>query len=34
MIEALIANFPVHAPRSKVEEMEQLAFFERPVAVL
>jgi DNA adenine methylase len=33
MIEALITNFPIHAPRPKAEEMEQLAFFEKPVAV-
>jgi len=34
MIEALITNFPVHATRPKEDEMEQLAFFERPVAVM
>jgi DNA adenine methylase len=34
MIEALITNFPAHAPRPNMEELEQLAFFERPVAVL
>jgi DNA adenine methylase len=33
MIEALITNFPVHAAQSEIKEMEQLAFFERPVAV-
>jgi DNA adenine methylase len=32
MIEALITNFPVNAPRPREEAMEQLAFFERPVA--
>jgi DNA adenine methylase len=31
MIEALITNFPVHAPQRESEEREQLAFFERPV---
>src|SRR5580658_757609 len=30
MIEALITNFSVHATQPKVDEMEQLAFFERP----
>jgi DNA adenine methylase len=34
MIEALITNFPVGAARPKSEEMEQLAFFEKPVAVI
>ncbi len=33
MIEALITNFSVHATRPEVAEMEQLAFFERPVGV-
>jgi DNA adenine methylase len=33
MIEALITNFPVHANRPREDEMEQLAFFERPVAL-
>jgi DNA adenine methylase len=33
MIEALITNFPVHAAPLKVKEMEQMAFFERPIAV-
>ena len=31
MIEALITNFPVHAPQRESEEREQLAFFERAV---
>lgn len=31
MIEALITNFPVHAPQRESEKREQLAFFERPV---
>ena len=30
MIEALITNFPAHAPQRESEEREQLAFFERP----
>jgi hypothetical protein len=30
MIEALIANYPVHAAQPEVKEMEQMAFFERP----
>jgi DNA adenine methylase len=34
MTEALITNFPVHATRSEVDEMEQMAFFEKPVAVV
>src|SRR5580658_4417899 len=34
MIEALITNFPVHPSQPVVKEMEQLAFFERPVAVI
>jgi DNA adenine methylase len=34
MIEALITNFPVHATQPKINELEQLAFFERPVAVM
>jgi DNA adenine methylase len=33
MIEALITNFPVRVTRPEVEETEQLAFFEKPVAV-
>jgi DNA adenine methylase len=32
MIEALITNFPVRATRTKADEMEQLAFFEKPAA--
>jgi hypothetical protein len=31
MIEALITNFPVHAPQWESEEREQLAFFEKSV---
>src|SRR6266498_417101 len=31
MIEALVTNFPVHAPQRENERREQLAFFERPV---
>ena len=31
MIEALITNFPIKAPRREVEETEQLAFMERPI---
>lgn len=34
MIEALITNFPVHAAQPEVKEMEQMAFFERPVAAM
>jgi len=34
MIEALITNFPVQANRPNVVEMEQLALFEKPVAVM
>jgi DNA adenine methylase len=34
MIEALITNFPVNAPQPEAKEMEQLAFFERHVAVM
>jgi len=34
MIEALIANFSVQAAQPEVKEMEQLAFFERSVAVM
>jgi DNA adenine methylase len=34
MIEALITNFPVHAAQPEVKEMEQMSFFERPVAVM
>jgi DNA adenine methylase len=34
MIEALITNFPVHATRPQTEEMEQMAFFEKPVAAI
>ncbi len=34
MIEALITNFPVRVTRPEVEETEQLAFFEKPVAVI
>jgi DNA adenine methylase len=32
MIEALITNFPVDAALPKVDEMEQMAFFEKPVS--
>jgi DNA adenine methylase len=31
MIEALITNFPVHAPQRESDESEQLAFFEKPM---
>jgi DNA adenine methylase len=34
MIEALITNFPVHATCQKVDEMEQMAFFEKPVVAM
>ena len=34
MIEALITNFPVQAAQSETEEVEQLAFFERPAAAM
>jgi len=34
MIEALITNFPVQVAHPKTPEMEQMAFFERPVAVM
>lgn len=34
MTEALITNFPVHAPRPEADEMEQMAFLERPMAVI
>jgi len=34
MIEALITNFPVHGTRPKVDEMEQMAFFEKPAAAM
>jgi DNA adenine methylase len=34
MIEALITNFPVHTTWPKADEMEQLAFFERPVTIV
>jgi len=34
MIEALITNFPVPLTRPDVEELKQLALFERPVAVI
>src|SRR5665213_1784436 len=33
MIEALITNFPVHVERQEMEEMEQMAFFEKPVTI-
>jgi DNA adenine methylase len=33
MIEALITNFPLHAVQPESKDLEQLAFFERPVAV-
>src|SRR5436190_6686170 len=31
MIEALITNFPISAPKLEAEEIEQLAFFEKPI---
>jgi DNA adenine methylase len=31
MIEALITNFPIKAPQREIEEIEQLAFMERPI---
>ena len=34
MIEALITNFPVYVPRPETEQMEQLAFFEKPLAAI
>jgi DNA adenine methylase len=34
MIEALITNFLAQSPRRKPQQMEQLAFFEKPVGVL
>jgi hypothetical protein len=32
MIEALITNFPVAAARPETEEIEQLAFLEKPLS--
>jgi DNA adenine methylase len=34
MVEALITNFPIEAAPPEVEEMEQLAFFEKPIPVI
>jgi DNA adenine methylase len=34
MIEALITNFPIQAPQPEAKEIEQLAFFERPVSAM
>jgi DNA adenine methylase len=32
MIEALITNFPVHAAQDAAPKVEQLAFYEKPLA--
>jgi hypothetical protein len=33
MIEALITNFQIHPNRLREDELEQLAFFEKPAAL-